>query len=216
MKKNGSKHFVAQYFTGEILVQLGRFEESLPYFKEAIQINPNAKECLVSLGNAFQKLKLFEKALESYEKAVNIDNQYAIAFLNQGLTYMQMDQLEKSLIYLQKAAELGLKEANMHKALVLHKLGKNEESLETFNIIINKYPDNLQFRTYKCMVLVKLERIQEAIKCLDELIEISPDNEEAYIRKESLLDRQYGNSSQELKDFQNIMIKKGFLPQILE
>jgi tetratricopeptide (TPR) repeat protein len=51
---------------------LGRYDEEIKSYNQAISLNPNHHAALYNLGNCMGSLGRYEEAIEAYSKAINI------------------------------------------------------------------------------------------------------------------------------------------------
>ena len=84
----------AHYDLGVAYGDLGRYEEEIESYKQAIRINPDLEEAHVNLGVAYGDLGKHKKAIESYKQAIRFDPDYAMAHYNLGVCYI--DNRDKS------------------------------------------------------------------------------------------------------------------------
>lgn len=88
---------------GVIATREGRTEDSIPCFKQALQLNSQNVAALENLGNAYRLLKRWEEARNALERAVEIAPEDAEANYGLGMVYAQTDQTAKAEEYLHRA-----------------------------------------------------------------------------------------------------------------
>jgi tetratricopeptide (TPR) repeat protein len=79
---------VAHSNKGNILKELGRYEEALSSYEESIRLLPAYAEAYSNRGNVLQDLQRFEEAIPWYDKAIAIDPHYVKAYCNKGSALM--------------------------------------------------------------------------------------------------------------------------------
>src|SRR5947208_1517073 len=68
----GSDRAAASYSEGAILGALGRYEEAIKSYEEAIRIKPDYFDAWYTKGNTLGNLGRYEEAIESFEQAIRI------------------------------------------------------------------------------------------------------------------------------------------------
>jgi protein O-GlcNAc transferase len=77
--------------------RLGRLQEALASYDQALAINPRYAEALYNRGNALQELKRNDDALASYDRALAIKPDYAEAFNNKGNLLIRRFRSERTV-----------------------------------------------------------------------------------------------------------------------
>ena len=88
-----AKDFEANYRLGLTYAQLGRNDDAVGKYKQAISIKPGAYPYL-SLGLAYFKLGQNQQALEAMKKAIELKPDYALARYNLGAAYLSLGKKE--------------------------------------------------------------------------------------------------------------------------
>lgn len=77
---------------------LGNYEQSIRYFKKALELNPGAEPLLYELGLCYELVKKPEEGVQYFQDFINNKDPYSIpAWFNLGLILQQMDLFEKSI-----------------------------------------------------------------------------------------------------------------------
>jgi tetratricopeptide (TPR) repeat protein len=77
---------------------LGNYDQSIRYFRKALEINPGAEPLLFELGLCYELIKKPEEGIQYFQEFINNRDPYSIpAWFNMGLIYQQMDLFEKSI-----------------------------------------------------------------------------------------------------------------------
>ena len=82
----GSNH-TTLYSMGNCAVQLGLYSKAIESYNRFLEKEPENREALTGLANAYQLKKEYDKAIDIYKKVIAIDNGYAKAYYNLGSIY---------------------------------------------------------------------------------------------------------------------------------
>src|SRR6185295_5418617 len=82
--------FTAHFNLGAALQSLGRVEEAITYYRQALRIKPDDAVARNSLGSALQTLGKFEEAIGQYREALRIRPDYVNAHYNLGTSLLSI------------------------------------------------------------------------------------------------------------------------------
>ena len=88
---------------GVIATREGRFDESVQYFQQALQMDPRHLLSLDNLGNAYRVEKRWEDARKVLELALKVAPQDPEANYSLGMVFAQTDDTAKAYEYLRRA-----------------------------------------------------------------------------------------------------------------
>jgi tetratricopeptide (TPR) repeat protein/peroxiredoxin len=88
---------------GVIATREGRVDESVPYFLQALRLNPHHLLSLDNLGNAYRSQKRWDEARKMLERAVQVAPQNPEANYSLGMVFAQTDDPSNAYDYLQRA-----------------------------------------------------------------------------------------------------------------
>jgi len=132
---------------GKDMCTEGKFEESLKYFDEALEIDPKNLEALMNKANSLRVLGRYDEAIIYSDKMLEIDSTYVIGILE-----------KTSVLY--DAGTFGQNKTKLEEALLLLDKAMQLE------------PNNGQIMGDKADVLIELGKVQEALVCYDKSIEL--------------------------------------------
>lgn len=104
---------------GKELYAAGKYEASIPELKKAAELNIDAIEPRLLLGNAYRALKRYDEALNAYRDAKKVDRYAPDPHIASALTRLEMGQIDVAVEDLTHVIEI---DPNNVKALIL--LGK--------------------------------------------------------------------------------------------
>lgn len=122
---------------GNILNELGRYEDAIECFNVAINSNPLKHEAFNSRANSYRKLGKFTNALNDIEQAIKLENgkgfkgQEAVYLGTLAEVYFSMDRMNEFYFNLRLAFSKGLKPENMFTSKDIYlKIKNDQEFLE--------------------------------------------------------------------------------------
>lgn len=109
---------------GLILGELGRHEEALKSYQQALQIEPNLAEIYNNLGLLHLKMKKIEDAVMAFQEALKRNVNYTLAHVHLGKSLLEMEKYDEALQAFQRALEIDPTNAEAREAIALYKEGK--------------------------------------------------------------------------------------------
>jgi tetratricopeptide (TPR) repeat protein len=92
--------------TGNALTDLGRNEEAIEAYRQAISVDPKYAYPYQGLGNALISLGRREEAIEAYRQAISVDPKYADAYFGLGNALISLGRREDAIIAYQQFIRL--------------------------------------------------------------------------------------------------------------
>ena len=88
---------------GQALLNLGKAQDALVCFEEAIDLEPRNAEAFVKKGLALERLQRMEQAIESYDQALAVDGTSTLAYLYKGAVCNRLQRFQEALDCYEKA-----------------------------------------------------------------------------------------------------------------
>ena len=112
---------VAHYNLGLEMQRLGRTEEAVHQYEQAVRINPRDAESFNNLGEAYRTLGRPDTATDEYRKAIAAKPDYADAYNGLGAAYGQLGETREAIDAFREAVRLDpdLDEAQVNLAVAL-------------------------------------------------------------------------------------------------
>ena len=98
---------------GQALLNLGKAQEALGCFDEAIALAPQNAEAHVKRGLALERLQRMDQAIESYDQALAVDGTSTLAYLYKGAACNRLQRFQEAL----ECYERALKTEQMSAAI---------------------------------------------------------------------------------------------------
>jgi tetratricopeptide (TPR) repeat protein len=130
---------------GLILLQTSGPEEALPYFRKALQIEPDrAAAVQYNVGHALLLLGRPNESIPYLERALQIDHTYVPARSALGNAFLLLGRVEESYEHLQTALAVspGFIDAHFHMANTLLQMGQVTEAVSHLERVLAMRPDD--------------------------------------------------------------------------
>jgi len=172
---------VSQYNLGLTCFNLGRYQDAIEAYKQAIKIEPDNAEAYCCLGAAYSELDCHQEAIEACMQAIRFKPDYAEAHCRLGIAYGRLGRHQEAIEAYKQAIIIEPDQYLYYRlAAVYDKLGRHQESLEAYKQATRIEPDNASPHSQLGYVYQNLGRHQEAIEAYQQVIRIEPDNAGAH------------------------------------
>lgn len=141
----------AHYKLGVSYMSKGELNDAYIEFQKAININPEHREALNSLGLISTRFKKYDDAISYYNKAIAIDPKYSEAMNNLGVTYLELERFDDAIRYFKMAVENPLyltpERAYSNMAFAYYRKGDYKSADNSINEAIIRSP-NFSYALY--------------------------------------------------------------------
>ena len=171
---------------GNTFANLGRYEEALASYDQAISLQPDYAIAWNDRGYPLANLGRYEEALASYDQAISLQPELAMAWFNRGSTLAHLGRYEKSLASYDQAISLqpDYAKAWNTRGLTLANLRRYEAALASHDQAISLQPDYATaWLSRGAMLHNHLSRYVEALFSNDQAITLQPDNAMAWFNR---------------------------------
>lgn len=188
---------------GLTLRALGRLEEAVIAYGEALAIKPHYAEAHYSLGNALKALGRLEAAAAAYRDALAQRPAYAEALFNLGNTLHDLGRPAKAITAYRGAAAMKPQYAEAHYNLgcALEVQGQLEEAGAAFRRAVDARPHFPEAWCNLGGTLQQLGRIDEAVSATSKALDLKPDYPDA-VWNRSLIRLAQGDFAQGWEDYE--------------
>ena len=175
--KANPKHPDANHNMGVLAVGVGKVEAALPFFKTALEANPNIAQYWLSYIDALIKLDRKADAKAVLDQAKS-----------KGAKGDGFDKLEKSLVGLEKNAGVNATsqksqeppKEELQRLINLYTQGQFQEVLTQALQLLKQFPKSLNLFNVIGAANKGLGKIEEAIEAYNKALTIKPDYADAY------------------------------------
>lgn len=150
-----SNNWVADNSLGLYLLEKDRVDEAIPYFQQAVRIQPKDTDGHNNLGNALLQKGLVDEAMAQYQEALDLslaagDAGDREADYNLGTALLSKGEVAPAIIHFRKALERpGLYTADAHGnlGLALREKGRPQEAIAEFEAALAMKPKSASVQT---------------------------------------------------------------------
>jgi tetratricopeptide (TPR) repeat protein len=167
---------------GISLGALGRQQEAIEHWKQAIQIEPDYAEAHYNLGVALMHMGNLEDAIEHYEQALRIKPDYAEAHNNLGVVLMGLGRAPEAAAQFEQVLRLNPASAGTHNNLgnALLRAGRIQDAISHYQQALQINPDHLEAHYGLAKALLGLGRAPEAAAQFEQVLRLKPDDAGAH------------------------------------
>ena len=116
---------------------LGRYQEAIQDYTQAIRLNPEDAGIHYNRGNAKRKSKDYEGAIQDYTEATKLNSKFAVAYLNRGIAKAAKRDYKGAIQDYEKVIELKPKDADLAGAY--YNLGSAKRKSKDYEGAIQAY-----------------------------------------------------------------------------
>jgi tetratricopeptide (TPR) repeat protein len=163
---------VLQYNIAQVYVMIGRLDEGLEYYRNAIRMDPNYSEYHNEIGNILQEQERFQEAIEYYLQAIQRSAPYAEVYFNKAVCHLRLGELEDALVCFDWTLELNPAQPESHalRADVLRELERNDEALFGYDTAIALGYDTTAVRVNRAVLHYNNGSFDLALEDMDHVI----------------------------------------------
>ena len=161
---------------GGSLATLGRHEEAIGCYDQALAIEPQNAALWNNKGVALDDLGRHEEALRCFDQALAIDPRDTMTWNNKGVSLAALGRFAQATSCFEQALAINPQDAMnwCSKGNALAELGRREEAIECYDRALAIDPRYAMPWNNKGLALGRLGRFLEAISCFDQALAIDP------------------------------------------
>jgi len=177
-----ANNMVANDNLGEALLQKGRVDEAIAYFRKALEIQPNDTLTQTHLAVALFQEGQPNEAFARFRKALALRPADPLIHYNFGVALLHYGQVNEAATQFQKALELQpdyaqdlsrLGNASLHR-------GQVDEAIALFQTLLKVQPDDTEAHYILGMIFLQQGKAKEATNQLEEVLKFQPANPQAH------------------------------------
>lgn len=171
----------AQFNLGYALELLGRADESLEHYREAVRLAPDYPDARVNLGLALVRKGQIEEGIEHYRRALELKKDWPVVHYDLGIALKLLGKHEEALASLLESLRLQPQSADAHNETgsVLFSLRRETEAAAHFREALRIRPGFAEAQYNLGLSLYRLGQMEEAQVRYREAIRLRPEYPEA-------------------------------------
>jgi tetratricopeptide (TPR) repeat protein len=167
------------YHLGAMTILGGNPRQALPYYHEALKLDPKDKYILHGLRNVYDDLGDHEKAIDMYKKAIDIDPKLAGPYNGLGYIFLNLGRFEEAIVLFRKSIAL---QPNIgccvNLGIALYCLDDPQKGVEAFekglSCAVTAGSPGIHYQLHKVSALVGSEKIDAALDLVTHIAEKQP------------------------------------------
>lgn len=163
------------------LVELGRVDESMNLYQNAIKMRPYNGTGWIGLGNNYLIKKEYVLAIKSFQKAINVDSKNFESYSGLALVYYAQKHYTISIKNAQKAIDLDQTHGQAYNTLAsaYRMTGQNQLAKKTCENMINAMEHNTHNLIQQGECFAQIDLYEPAIMAFEEALLKSPNSMDA-------------------------------------
>jgi tetratricopeptide (TPR) repeat protein len=168
-----------------VLAALGRREEALASYDQALAIQPDYAEALYNRGVVLGGLRRLTEALASFDKALAIKPDYVDVLNNRGIALRGLQRPDEALASFDQALAIrpDYVDALYNRGNTLRSLQRQREAVASYDAALRIQPRHAGAHYNRGVALRTLQRPLEALASLDQAVSIKPDHVDALYQR---------------------------------
>ncbi len=161
--------------------KLGRLDDALKVYAQALTINKDNKESHLGLGLVYLAQGKVQQAAEEFAVAGRIDPFYEESFTNLGAARMQLGQVEEAIAAYRQAITINafFPDAHYNLGVALEGLGRAEEAVREYETTVALVPTFIPARINLGLLYYRLGRPEDSRTQFEAILRIDPQNRAA-------------------------------------
>jgi len=163
--------------TGYELLEEGRFEEAVDFFKSARELHPYSSEVFSGLGHAYGEMGEYVLASRAFQEGLALSPCDEDIWLGLAMCFLKMNRLKDAdicLDHLSFRLENDV-EASLSLAFSFYQIEKPEEAVRYCENVLTREPDNSEALALKSVCLQEVEgTTREVRRCMHRALLLEP------------------------------------------
>lgn len=163
------------YNFGNLMLEAGRTDEAMSYYRKALEINPGHAKSHINYALLLSNIGRTDEAIEHYRKALEHGTD-AEAHNNLGNLFAKMGRTDEAAFHFRKALEINpdYGDAHYNFGFMLAGMGRTDEAMAHFQMALESNPSDAGAHFSLGNLLLKTGRTDEAIAHFRKALEINP------------------------------------------
>ena len=174
------------------LMQKGKFEDAIPQWRKAVEMNPDDSRAHFNLAHSLNERGQIDEAIVEYRKAIDLEPENASLYANLGLALAHREQMDEAIAAYRKSIELspGNPEVQADLGVALFDKGQAAEAIEHLTKAVELDPEDAEARNKLGSILAKTGQVDQGIVHLEKAVAANPNSVEYQFNLGFVLGRQ--------------------------
>jgi tetratricopeptide (TPR) repeat protein len=166
---------------GLALAQLGRVQEAIGQYEQALRLKPDFAEAHYNFGVALVGQGRLQSAIGHYEQALQINPNDAEVHNSLGIALQQAGRVQEAIGHYERALQVRPRFADAHNNLGIALMGQGrlQEAIDHYEQALRIQPDYAKAECNWANGLFRAGKAQEAIGHYEQALQMAPDFVEA-------------------------------------
>ncbi|HUI06611.1 MAG TPA: tetratricopeptide repeat protein [Verrucomicrobiae bacterium] len=172
----------SHYYLGVALGKVGRIQEEIAQYEQALRIDADYAPAHYGLGNISFRTGNVQQAIRHYEQALRVNPNFAEAQYNWGVALAQQGRVKEAVWHWEEALRIKPDYAEAHYNLgkALREMGKVDGAIEQYEQTLRIRPEYADAHFNLGNSLLQSGRINDAIGQYEQALRINPDMVETH------------------------------------
>ena len=183
---------------GPYLLDLGKYEEAVRHFREALWIKPDHASAHNNLGSALEKQEKYDEAIRHYSLALKLNPNDSKIHYNLGIVFARQGRTDAAIDHYSEALWITPDFADAHINLgnIFMRQGRLGPAIDHYSRALMLNPDDPETHYSLGTALLARRRVNEAMEHFSEAVRIKPDFADAHysLGNALLLEKRYGEA----------------------
>lgn len=182
---NGLKLTMARLLQslGGFYHQNNQYEQAIPFYQEALKLNPEYGLAYYNLGNALNASGQYTQAVDAYLRAIDLKSDLSVAVQNVANTLFENGDLDAALpLYKSLAEKMPISDHYYNLGIVYKKLGEFEAAEKAFISAQQLAPNDIDVLLRLAEVFHAQGATQKSIDMYQQVLDIQPNQVVALVK----------------------------------
>lgn len=173
---------VLLYNSAQVYTLLGKTEQALKFYNEAVKMDPFYSEYYNEIGNLLQRLGQYQEAISMYESAIKYSAPYSEVYSNKGMCHVFLEQWSSALECFAHSLELSPYQQDVYlvRGDVFCEFNEQDKAFADYSRAISLEGDSATARVNRAVIHYEREHYEAALRDMDRAIELEPDSVSHY------------------------------------
>lgn len=192
---------VLLYNIAQVYVAMEHYDEAIPHYTVAMEMDPNYSEYYNERGNIYMVKEQYELAVADYTKAIALSPPYAEVWTNLGQCYRLMGHMQDAVAAYSRALDIEPKQslALSGRAEAWDALQQQDAARHDYLTLLEIEPTHMQALTQRAIYAYEDGNLLSALGILNRTIEHHPNVTELYWNRATVL-KELGRLTEAIHD----------------